>query len=124
LISTDPAADARLSAIYQEIGNRISRARKKTKLSQHELAGRIGLQRTSVTNIEKGRQKIMVHTLVEIARHLNVSPEKLLPRDPSTSIGNDVASYLDSAVLGTLRLEEIRFIEKSAFKAKKLKTAS
>lgn len=122
LITTDPTSEARLTATYQEIGNRIARARKKTKLSQHDLAVRIGLKRTSVTNIEKGRQKVMVHTLVEVARHLNISPTELLPREQSGSSADDVARLLENNV--TLRPEALRFIQKSASKTKTLKTVS
>lgn len=120
LITTDPATQALLTATYQEIGNRIARARKKTKLSQHDLATRIGLKRTSVTNIEKGRQKVMVHTLIEVAKHLNVSPAELLPREQSGSSSNDVSRLLENNV--SLRPEALRFIQKSAAKAKTIKT--
>jgi transcriptional regulator with XRE-family HTH domain len=127
LISTDPAADARLTSIYQEIGNRIARARKKSRLSQQDLATRIGLQRTSVTNIEKGRQKIMVHTLIELAQHLSVELDELLPRqDMGTK--HDVTSLLERGVRGTLKPGALRFIEQSALKgqaaAPKTKTTS
>jgi transcriptional regulator with XRE-family HTH domain len=126
LISTDPAADLRLTAVYQEIGNRIARARKKSKLSQHDLAVRIGLQRTSVTNIEKGRQKVMVHTLVDMAKHLNVEANELLPRGEAE--GSDVTSLFERGVRDTLKPQALRFIEKSASKGKvaapKLRTIS
>jgi transcriptional regulator with XRE-family HTH domain len=118
LISTDPAADIRLTAVYQEIGNRIARARKKSGLSQHDLAVRIGLQRTSVTNIEKGRQKIMVHTLIDMAKHLNVEARDLLPRGEAASSGHDVTRLFEEGVLNTLKPQALRFIERSAFKGK------
>lgn len=115
MISTDPAADVRLTSLYQEIGNRIARARKKSRLSQQDLATRIGLQRTSVTNIEKGRQKIMVHTLIELAQHLNVELTELLPRGDN-SAGRDVANLLEQSIRGTLTPAGLRFIEQSALK--------
>jgi transcriptional regulator with XRE-family HTH domain len=35
--------------------------------------------RTSITNIEKGRQKIQVHTLFDLAAALEVDPVTLIP---------------------------------------------
>lgn len=118
LISTDPVADQRLTAVYQEIGNLVARARKKSKLSQHDLAVRIGLQRTSVTNIEKGRQKIMVHTLMDMAKHLNVEAVALLPRGEAVGSGQDVTKLFERGVRDTLKPEALRFIEKSALRSK------
>ncbi len=39
----------------------------------------VGLTRTSVTNIEKGRQKVRLDTLYDIAEVLGESPQDLLP---------------------------------------------
>lgn len=39
----------------------------------------VGMQRASISNIEKGRQRILIHTLTDIARALNTEPSKLLP---------------------------------------------
>ena len=50
------------------------------------MAEKVSLTRTTVTNIEKGRQQLLVHTLVDIAKALNVSIELLLPVQQSTSI--------------------------------------
>jgi transcriptional regulator with XRE-family HTH domain len=122
LITTNPSTEARLKAIYQELGNRISRARKKTKLSQHDLALRVGLKRTSITNIEKGRQKVMVHTLLDVAKHLNVDALELLPRDKDAAVNQDVVTLIESSV--SLRPDALRFIRRSALKVKTLRSAS
>ncbi len=66
------------NGLYVELGRRIRRVRE-GKLSQEELAVRVGLTRTSITNIEKGRQKLMVHTLWAIAKVLAVDVDTLLP---------------------------------------------
>jgi transcriptional regulator with XRE-family HTH domain len=76
---------AETQAFYREIGRRIRDAREDKHLTQEALALLVSLNRTSVTNIEKGRQQLLVHTLVEIAKALNVAPESLLPQPmPST----------------------------------------
>lgn len=70
---------------YQELGRRIRAARKKSHFTQEALALKISLNRTSITNIEQGRQQLLVHTLVEIANVLDVAPESLLPKIHSSS---------------------------------------
>lgn len=70
-------------AFYRELGHRIREAREKSHLTQEALAVKVSLTRTSVTNIEKGRQQLLVHTLMEISKALNVAPESLLPKPQS-----------------------------------------
>jgi transcriptional regulator with XRE-family HTH domain len=67
--------------IYQRIGKliRTKRLAMKPKVTQEELARRIHLKRTSITNIEKGRQKLLVHTLFDIAAALDIPPTALIP---------------------------------------------
>ena len=73
--------------VYRMVGERIREERKRQNITQEELASRVGLTRTSITNVEKGRQKLLLHTLVQIADRLGVSPERLLPTlDAETSI--------------------------------------
>jgi transcriptional regulator with XRE-family HTH domain len=64
---------------YQEVGRRIRAVRKQRNLTQEDLGGRVSLTRTSITNIEKGRQKLLLHTLAEIADALEVGASKLIP---------------------------------------------
>jgi transcriptional regulator with XRE-family HTH domain len=79
---------------YQEVGRRIREARKRRKpsLTQEELAKLVSLTRTSITNVEKGRQKFLLHTLADIAAALHVEPASLLP--PS----NAESRLLDEAI--------------------------
>jgi transcriptional regulator with XRE-family HTH domain len=64
--------------IYKLIGERIRDERQKKRLTQDELASRIGLKRASITNVEKGRQQLLVHTLLQIADSLGTAPERFL----------------------------------------------
>ena len=68
---------------YREFGQRLRNARTAAKISQENLGARVGLNRTSISNIEKGRQRLLVHQLPVLARVLDVSPEDLLPASPS-----------------------------------------
>ena len=64
---------------YETVGRRIYRARTKLGLTQQALASLVALKRSSITNIEKGKQKFLVHTLADIAAALKVQPNDLLP---------------------------------------------
>lgn len=66
--------------LYEALGRQVRSAREQARLTQEELAQRLGLTRTSVTNIEQGRQKIQVHTLYAIADAFGINVEMLLPR--------------------------------------------
>jgi transcriptional regulator with XRE-family HTH domain len=64
---------------YRHFGQLLAEARRKKGISQELLADELGLSRTSITNIEKGRQPIQLHTLYCIARLLGVELKDLLP---------------------------------------------
>jgi DNA-binding XRE family transcriptional regulator len=68
-------------AFYDEVGRRIRDARKRRTppLTQDELARSVGLTRTSITNVEQGRQKCLLHTLADIAAALHVEVGSLIP---------------------------------------------
>jgi DNA-binding XRE family transcriptional regulator len=54
-------------AVYLIVGSAIRRHRQQAGISQPELAEKLGLNRSSISNIEAGRQRLMLHTLCEIA---------------------------------------------------------
>ena len=64
---------------YRQFGRMLAEVRRKKDLSQERLADELGLSRTSVTNIEKGRQPIQLHSLYRIARLLGVEIKDILP---------------------------------------------
>lgn len=76
-METDDPSDP--SNLYAHVGACIRKWRRKRGLNQKELADRVSLERTSITNIEAGRQKTLLHTFVGIARALGVEPAHLLP---------------------------------------------
>lgn len=65
--------------LYREIGRRIRAAREERMMTQEALGLAVSLTRTSITNIESGRQRISVHTLWRVAEALQVDPRNLLP---------------------------------------------
>jgi transcriptional regulator with XRE-family HTH domain len=64
---------------YKELGELVRARRKKVGLSQERLADLIGLTRTSITNIEKGRQRIPLDVLFALGEALKVDPRDILP---------------------------------------------
>src|SRR5437899_1560593 len=67
--------------MYEELGRRVRRARETAGLSQAELAQRIGMSRTSVTNIELGTQRVPLHVVFDLASALDTSVNRLLPTE-------------------------------------------
>lgn len=70
---------------YAEVGLRIAKARK-GRATQQVLAKKTGLTRTSVVNIEKGRQQVLLHTIVLISRVLHVPLGDLVPDSDSLEL--------------------------------------
>lgn len=64
--------------IYRVFGARVRELREEKSVTQEELARRVELSRTSITNIEQGRQRVMLHQAVEIARALDQDPVELM----------------------------------------------
>ena len=64
--------------IYAKVGAAIRSKRDELGMTQASLADRTGLGRTSITNIEKGGQSILLHQLVDVARALRADPRDFL----------------------------------------------
>ena len=64
--------------LYQAIGDRIRAARTQAKITQTDLGLRIGLTRSSIANIEAGRQRVMLHWVFQIAEELGADPADLV----------------------------------------------
>lgn len=65
--------------LYAEIGRRIRSEREALGFTQTDLAQAVGLLRTSIANIESGRQRLPIQTLYQIAYELGVPIYALLP---------------------------------------------
>jgi transcriptional regulator with XRE-family HTH domain len=84
--------------VYEHIGREIAQQRASIGLSQAELARSIGLTRSSISNIEKGRQKMLVHTLLDIAVSLHAPASSFLPpfaRDHDQKFSGSAISNLE-----------------------------
>jgi transcriptional regulator with XRE-family HTH domain len=91
---------------YERLGARLREARRRANVTQAGLAQAIGLSRTSVTNIEKGRQPVLVHVVMQLAAALGVQLTDLLP-DKSTD-----ATPLEQAEMQHLDLGEQEWVKR------------
>lgn len=65
--------------LYELVGQKVERERRKAKLTQTQLAQCCGLARGSIANIESGNQRPTLHTLWSLADALGVDMRSLLP---------------------------------------------
>lgn len=94
-------------SIYTSIGSAIAERRSRQRLTQEELANCIQMSRTSVTNLEKGRQRIPVHTLVAIAQALGTPLSELLPKTDFFEV-EPLQNAVDTGKLSANEAELIR----------------
>lgn len=64
-----------------EIGNRLLEVRKKSGLTQVEVAERASITERTYADIERGTKNMRVDTLCRICSSLNISPDYLLVSD-------------------------------------------
>jgi transcriptional regulator with XRE-family HTH domain len=106
--------------VYGYVGQAVARFRGDAGLSQAQLAAAIGLTRTSISNIEKGRQKMLVHTLMDIAASLSVPVASLLP-SPRESREDAELAFSGSAVSAAERATIAAILDESASRGRRKK---
>ena len=67
-------------ALYPTIGTQLRELRDSRGLTQHQVARTIGLTRSSIANIETGRQHLPLHTWVAICQALGADPADVISR--------------------------------------------
>jgi transcriptional regulator with XRE-family HTH domain len=82
------------------IGGKIKKYRR--EMHPKELGNKVNLSRTSIANIEKGRQHVTIDALWRIAAVLNVDPHLLLPT------ADEVEVTFDDIYLKQLALSEAK----------------
>jgi transcriptional regulator with XRE-family HTH domain len=96
-----PTLDAP-EAVYSLVGERLSQLREERGVSQNELGIFAGLTRSSVANIEKGRQRVHIHQLYLFADYLGISIDDLLP-DPIKVKNAGIMPHAEEAYIRKLR---------------------
>jgi len=71
----------RIEPFYKQIGHRIQTLRNELGMTQEDLGGKLDprVTRASVANIEAGKQRILAHTLPQLAQALHVPLPALFP---------------------------------------------
>lgn len=96
--------------LYRRIGEQIREWRTKAKLTQGQLADAVGVLRTSITNIEAGRQKAPLHVLYEICTVLGVEMTDILPTRTDVVQTNAISIEIGGRV-GTVPPRSADFIQ-------------
>jgi transcriptional regulator with XRE-family HTH domain len=68
-----------IDPFYRRLGTHLRDRRRQQQITQEAMAAHMGLTRTSIVNIEKGRQHLAVHQLVRMSDLLGCSPGDLIP---------------------------------------------
>lgn len=64
--------------VYKKLGHRIRMMRCGLGMTQGSYAKKVGLNRTSIVNIEAGRQRILLHQVRKFAAALGIIPAALI----------------------------------------------
>lgn len=68
-----------IDLFYSDLGEKIKTERLRQRISQEELASYLGLTRSSIINLEKGRHRPSIYQLLQISAMLNIEYTKLIP---------------------------------------------
>lgn len=83
--------------LYSKLGELVRAHRERLGRTQLAVAEATGLSRASIANIEKGRQRILLHQLYALAAALELKPTTLLPQGEKSQ-GDSARPTLRSSV--------------------------
>ena len=99
--------------LYQEFGIALANERRRKHYSQAQFGAKVGLSRTSITNIECGRQPVQLHQLYLFASTLQIDVSRLLPKEaalaeiaPTASAENKKSNYIAEVVKAVTHAEK------------------
>ncbi len=96
------------SAYWEQLGERIARARSAAQLSQEQVAAALGLDRTAITKIEAGKRKVDTLEIARLAATLGRSVEWLLtPARPALVSRRATSAARAEEVSAEMLLEEL-----------------
>jgi transcriptional regulator with XRE-family HTH domain len=108
---------ARMSdeVIYKAFGRAIATRRKELGLTQADLAGRVGMSRASIANIERGRQNVLLHHVYSLASALEFAKvADLLPTQPKPATEEDLDMILSGDTINARGKSQITDLIASA----------
>ncbi|MGO9409307.1 MAG: helix-turn-helix domain-containing protein [Spirochaetia bacterium] len=80
--------------VYRAFGRRLRDARRKAGMTQARLAKAVEISRTSITNIEAGRQPVYLHLFMRLAEVLGLAGADLLPTSTETEPSGEMTELL------------------------------
>lgn len=85
------AANQIITAIYASVGDHLKTAREQRGITQQEVSAATGVTRSSIANLEAGRQRIPLHTFIATAQAVGIDPADVITRavqgtDPLTPL--------------------------------------
>jgi transcriptional regulator with XRE-family HTH domain len=90
--NADPSVENLAERVNSLFGQRLALARRSRRVSQAELANRVGRSRVTIANLESGKQNVQLHQVFTLAAALDVPATELIPdsvmvkQDPQTAI--------------------------------------
>lgn len=98
--------------LYKLLGENVRKHRSRLGLTQGQLADKIELTRTSVVNIEQGKQHTPLHLLLTMTEVFSITLETLIPNktDYQSNAQIDEETFKDMKDIDKLKFEE--FYEK------------
>jgi transcriptional regulator with XRE-family HTH domain len=95
----------KMNSVNIRAGKVVAKARGNLKLSQLDLAELLGVTRTSVSNIERGKQAMSLVMFCKIADHLHVPPHVLLEEAMNSPHGTLEGEYVEDWVVELMAKE-------------------
>jgi transcriptional regulator with XRE-family HTH domain len=92
IVIDQAAAQRAIQSLYDLLGKRIAAERRARGITQADLARAVGLTRTSMTNIEAGRQRPPLHVTVALAQALGLELSELLSSTYMPQLAPEVPS--------------------------------
>ena len=71
--------DQEREVLYKKLGQRIKHCREDASLTQAEISDLVGLSRSSIVNIEKGRQHAPLYVIWDLAAALETKLADIIP---------------------------------------------
>ena len=88
----------------ERIGERVYNKRKKLKLSQAELAEKIGVSTQMISNLECGKKAIRPENLVKLCEILNISADYVLTGYSSNNEMDEIIEKLSNLTPNELQM--------------------
>lgn len=110
-------------AVYAQLGRAMAARRTSLGLTQQEIADRIGVSRASIANVERGRQKVLLHQVYALARVLalksitDLVPATLPKRDTPASVS---LLNINQEGLSEVQLSDLERLVRSALGPEKV----